>query len=172
MKYVYYTIITMDGRKIALAKTDRGLVKISFIKEIYPFLEWIEKNLPDYVIQRDDRRFDQEKRQLQEYFEGRRKNFELPIEVIAPEFYKKVYQEVRKIPYGRTSTYGEIALKIGKKNASRAVGQALNRNPLPILIPCHRVVGKNGRLVGFFAGLAVKRWLLNIERMNGKSQTI
>lgn len=169
MKYVYYTIITMDGRKIALAKTDRGLVKISFIKELFPFLEWIEENLPDHVIQYDDTKFDREKQQLQEYFEGKRKSFELPIEVIAPEFYKLVYQEVRKIPYGETATYGEIAEKIGRKKASRAVGRALNKNPLPILIPCHRVVGKNGKLVGFFAGLAVKRWLLDLERTNGKS---
>ena len=171
MKYVYYTIITLDGRKIALAKTDRGLVKISFVKEIFPFLEWLEKHLPDHVIQYDDTRFEKEKQQLTEYFEGKRKKFELTMEIIAPEFYKRVYQEVSKIPYGETATYSEIAEKIGKKKASRAVGRALNKNPLPILIPCHRVIGKNGRLFGFFAGLAVKRWLLNLEKANGKDKT-
>jgi len=169
MKYVYYSIITINNRKIALAKTDKGLVKISFIREMYPFLDWIERNLPDHEIKLDNGKFEKEKQELIEYFKGQRKSFDLPMNIIAPVFYKLVYEEVRKIPYGETATYGEIAKRIGKKNASRAVGRALNRNPLPILIPCHRVVGKGGRLTGFFAGLAVKRQLLELEKSNGKN---
>lgn len=169
MKYVYYSIITINNRKIALAKTDRGLVKISFIREIFPFLEWIEKNLPDHEIKLDSERFQREKLELFEYFNGQRKSFDLRMDIIAPGFYKRVYEEVRKIPYGETATYGEIAKRLGRKNASRAVGRALNRNPLPILIPCHRVVGKGGRLTGFFAGLAIKRQLLELEKSNGKN---
>ncbi len=171
MKYVYYSIITINNRKIALAKTDKGLVKISFIREIYPFLEWIEKNLPDHEIKFDSDKFRKEKEELIEYFSGKRKSFDLEINIIAPDFYRLVYEEVKKIPYGQTTTYGEIAKRIGKRNASRAVGRALNRNPLPILIPCHRVVGKGGRLTGFFAGLAVKRQLLELEKNNGKNPT-
>ncbi len=172
MRYVYYTIINVDGRKLALAKTDEGLVKISFIKEVFPFLEWIEENLPDHEIELRDDAFEKETAQLLEYFNGRRREFDLPIKLIASPFNRSVYEEVKKIPYGRTVTYGEIARRIGKKNATRAVGRALNQNPLPIIIPCHRVIGKNGELRGFFAGLAVKRYLLELEKMNGTNKAL
>ncbi len=172
MKYVYYTIIKVDSRKLALAKTDEGLVKISFIKEVFPFLEWIEEHLPDHEIELRDEVFERETGELLEYFNGQRKEFDIPIKLITSPFNRSVYEEVKKIPYGMTATYGEIARRIGKKNATRAVGRALNRNPLPIIIPCHRVVGKNGELRGFFAGLAVKRYLLELERSNGTSKTL
>ncbi len=172
MKYVYYTIISVDGRKLALAKTDEGLVKISFIKEVFPFLEWIEENLPDHEIELKHEAFEKETEELLEYFEGKRKVFDIPIKLITSPFNRSVYEEVKKIPYGKTVTYGEIARRIGKKNATRAVGRALNQNPLPIIIPCHRVIGKNGELRGFFAGLAVKRYLLELEKMNGTGKTL
>ncbi len=101
--------------------------------------------------------------QLTEYFAGKRTTFDIPLQMNGTEFQKKVWHELLKIPYGTTVTYGEIARRIGQPRASRAVGMACNKNCLPILIPCHRVVGKNGRLTGFSAGLDVKFGLLKLE---------
>ena len=101
--------------------------------------------------------------QLQEYFSGRRKVFDLPIRVNGTAFQKAVWNCVRHIPYGQTRTYGQIAAAVGKPRSSRAVGMANHRNPLPILIPCHRVIGSGGKLTGYAGGLAAKEFLLTLE---------
>ncbi len=101
--------------------------------------------------------------ELNEYFEGTRCTFSFPIELNGTEFQKKVWLELQTIPYGKRVTYGEIAKRIGCKNASRAVGGACNRNKILIAVPCHRVVGTKENLVGFALGLEVKRRLLVIE---------
>ena len=103
------------------------------------------------------------KKQLDEYFSRRRKVFDLPINPIGTEFQKKVWAELIKIPYGKTRTYKEIALSIGSPKAVRAVGSANNKNPIAIIIPCHRVIGSNGKLTGYSGGLDKKQKLLNIE---------
>lgn len=104
-------------------------------------------------------------KQLSEYFAGSRKTFSLPLELKGTEFQKAVWNELLKIPFGETKTYGEIAAEIGKPKASRAVGMGCNRNHIAIIIPCHRVVGKNGSLTGFAGGLDVKGKLLGHEGM-------
>ncbi len=106
------------------------------------------------------------RRQLEEYFVGRRQTFDLPLRPKGTEFQRCVWKELLQIPYGQTATYGQIAKKIGNPNAARAVGQACNANPIPIFIPCHRVVGSNSRLTGFALGLDVKSELLELEREN------
>ena len=103
------------------------------------------------------------KKQLDEYFSRRRKVFDLPINPIGTEFQKKVWAELIKIPYGKTRTYKEIALSIGSPKAVRAVGNANNKNPIAIIIPCHRVIGSNGKLIGYRGGLDKKQKLLNFE---------
>ena len=102
------------------------------------------------------------KKQLDEYFLRMRKTFDLDIKIDATPFQKDVLDEIAKIPYGKTLTYGEIASELGNKNASRAVGSACNMNPILIIIPCHRVVSKNG-LGGYSAGLENKKYLLSLE---------
>lgn len=102
--------------------------------------------------------------QLQEYFFGLRQNFYLPLAAVGTPFQQKVWQALRTIPYGQTASYAEIAARCGNPKACRAVGMANHRNPLWILIPCHRVVGKNGTLTGYACGLAVKQALLNLEK--------
>ncbi len=104
------------------------------------------------------------KTQLEEYFALQRKKFDLPLNPGGTDFQKKVWNELLKIPYGKTATYGEIAGKIGNKNACRAVGGANNKNPIPIFIPCHRVIGKSGCLTGYALGLDVKENLLKLEQ--------
>ena len=103
------------------------------------------------------------KKELLEYFEGKRRKFGIPLEVEGTEFQKKVWVEMAKIPFGETMSYGEIAEKIGCPKGARAVGLACNKNKIPIIIPCHRVVGKNGNLTGFAGGLDVKAQLLKLE---------
>lgn len=102
--------------------------------------------------------------QLAEYFAGARRDFHLPLAPAGTEFQRKVWAALLEIPYGETRSYGEIAAQIGNPKACRAVGMANNRNPLPILIPCHRVIGADGSLVGYGGGLNVKTVLLELEK--------
>jgi methylated-DNA-[protein]-cysteine S-methyltransferase len=102
-------------------------------------------------------------RQLREYFAGRRSEFELPLAPEGTEFQRTVWNRLREIPYGETISYGELAKRVGNPKASRAVGAANGQNPIPIVIPCHRVIGSNGKLTGFGGGLPVKEALLALE---------
>lgn len=112
------------------------------------------------------------KQQLNEYFEGRRQRFTLPIIIKGTAFQKKVYQALMKIPYGNTQSYADIAHAIGHQKAYRAVGSANHVNRLPIIVPCHRVIGSKGQLVGFRGGLEKKTWLLNHEQNHRGSNVI
>lgn len=104
--------------------------------------------------------------QLLEYFEGKRREFEFSYKLVGTEFQLKVWDEIIRIPYGETRTYKEIAVAIGSPNSCRAVGNAANKNPLMIVVPCHRVVGSKGQLTGYANGIDIKRTLLNIEKEN------
>ncbi len=102
--------------------------------------------------------------QVTEFLDGNRRSFDIPIYMQGTEFQKKVWQALLEIPYGETRSYGEIAGRIGCSGGARAVGQACNRNPIMIIVPCHRVIGGNGKLVGFGGGLDVKEKLLALEQ--------
>ncbi|NJD03183.1 MAG: methylated-DNA--[protein]-cysteine S-methyltransferase [Ruminiclostridium sp.] len=103
-------------------------------------------------------------RQLKSYLTGELRKFSLSLAPVGTDFMQKIWTGLCEIPYGKTATYGEIAARTGSPNASRAVGMANNRNPVPIFIPCHRVIGANGSLTGYRGGLALKRALLDLER--------
>lgn len=104
-------------------------------------------------------------KQLQQYFAGKRKSFNLPLFPCGTPFQRSVWETLQLIPFGQTLSYSELAKKMGKPNAARPVGSALGKNPIAIVIPCHRVIGKNGALVGFAAGLESKKILLNLESL-------
>lgn len=106
--------------------------------------------------------------QIEEYLAGRRRDFDIPLKLDGTVFQMSVWKALRAIPYGATATYAEIARAAGNAKAARAAGGALHRNPLAIVVPCHRVIGSNGSLTGFAGGLAIKKYLLNLERL-GKS---
>lgn len=102
--------------------------------------------------------------QLDEYFQGKRTTFSLPFKLTGTPFQLAVWKELQNIPYGKTTSYKEIAQKINKPKAYRAVGMANNKNPLPIIIPCHRVIGSNRKLIGYAGGLKLKNYLLELEK--------
>lgn len=102
--------------------------------------------------------------QLDEYFQGKRTVFSLPFKLTGTPFQLAVWKKLQNIPYGQTTSYKEIAQKINKPKAYRAVGMANNKNPLPIIIPCHRVIGSNGKLIGYAGGLKLKNYLLELEK--------
>jgi methylated-DNA-[protein]-cysteine S-methyltransferase len=106
-------------------------------------------------------------RQLEEYFQGARREFDLPLRLEGTDFQRRAWRNLLEIPYGKTRSYGEQAQRIGNPKASRAVGLANGRNPIPIVVPCHRVIGAHGSLTGFGGGIARKRWLLAHENQHG-----
>jgi methylated-DNA-[protein]-cysteine S-methyltransferase len=116
---------------------------------------------------RTERGFEPAERQLAEYFAGKRTEFELETSVVGDEFQRQVWKLIDRIPYGRTTTYGEMARELGDAVQAREVGNAVGRNPLSIVVPCHRVVGKEGQLTGYAGGLERKRTLLELEGAKG-----
>ena len=110
------------------------------------------------------RRTDTVRRELDEYFAGTRRDFDLETDLSAvPEFHRQVLRELALVPFGEVTTYGAFAAKVGKPSAARAIGGAMNRNPIPIVLPCHRVIGANGSLTGYAGGLDRKVQLLRLE---------
>jgi methylated-DNA-[protein]-cysteine S-methyltransferase len=106
---------------------------------------------------------DDVRRELDEYFEGKRREFDLPLDLRVAPFHADVLAQLARVPYGQTETYGALAAKAGRPKAARAVGTVMNRNPIPIVLPCHRIVGANGSLTGYAGGLDVKLQLLQLE---------
>ena len=148
--YLYKTEIG----KITIVEEDNKIINVYFDSEDTPK----DINICETNILKEAGR------QLQEYFLGVRTKFELQLNPKGTDFMKDVWSALEKIPYGETKTYGEIAKIIGKDKAYRAVGLANNRNPIPIFIPCHRVIGANGKLVGYAGGLDIKKQLLELEK--------
>ena len=125
---------------------------------------WLPGTLPDLRVRGEETPLLRAAREeLLAYFAGERRDFDLPLAPAGTDFQRAVWEALRAIPYGQTRTYGEIAAAVGRPKAVRAVGQANHVNPLPIFIPCHRVVGKGGALTGYAGGLDLKRALLALE---------
>lgn len=118
---------------------------------------------PEVFGTRSERGFEQAQRQLSEYLAGERSEFELTTTVAGEDFQRRVWALIDRIPYGQTTTYGEMAQELGDPALAREVGAAVGRNPLSIVVPCHRVVGKDGKLTGYAGGLERKRFLLELE---------
>lgn len=127
---------------------------------------------PERGWEQQEATFGEVKQQLTEYFDGRRTEFELELAPTGTEFQLKVLDALTEIPFGETRSYQDIAISIGRPKAVRAVGAANGRNPLPIVIPCHRVIGANGSLTGFGGGLPAKTWLLEHEGAMPQQQTV
>ena len=151
MKYYHYYESPIG--KLVIVHNDRGITNLYLAH-----LLQIEN-----AIQEETDLIKEAVKQLDEYFNGLRQSFDLPLAPAGTHFQQKVWQTLRNIPCGKTYSYKQIAEQIGSPKASRAIGMANNKNPILLLIPCHRVIGANGKLIGFAAGLEVKKYLLTLE---------
>lgn len=141
-------LLAGDGEALQLIAFPEGAMRKS------PEPDWTYTEAP----------FAETRQQLVEYFAGKRKHFDLPLQPDGTAFQLTVLEELKNIPYGATASYGDVARRIGRPQAARAVGAANGRNPLPIVIPCHRVIGSDGGLTGFGGGIETKKALLELER--------
>jgi len=155
---LYFAPDTIEGIKLEIIISSNG------IREILINKNSDSKNFPQITqASPNDPKVVNVFKQLKEYFNRHRKEFDLPLELLGTEFQKKVWNELKKIPYGETISYGDLANRMGDKNLMRAVAAANGANPIPIIIPCHRVIGSDGSLTGYGGGLDVKQKLLELE---------
>ena len=148
---IYQKIIKTPIGDICILEENNKIIGLTLDNEKYCYTE------------KNTEILNETEKQLNEYFWGKRKKFNVPINPKGTEFQKQVWNELLKIPYGQTVTYKRIAQKIEKPNAARAVGMANHNNPIAIIVPCHRVVGSNSKLVGYAFGLEKKQFLLDLE---------
>ena len=182
---MFYKIYDFEIGKLAICEENEKIVRVQFLHnnnevDIKLIKEKKNKNgVSKEIVQNDNIWLDKKsymlketdlinntRKQLDEYFAGNRKQFDIPIKLEGTDFQIKVWKELLKIPYGETCSYLDIAKRIGNPKASRAVGMANNKNKIIIIVPCHRVIGSNKKLVGYACGLDVKEKLLELEREN------
>jgi methylated-DNA-[protein]-cysteine S-methyltransferase len=155
---VRFDLVDSPVGPLYVAATERGVCRISFSPE-----HGEASVVHDFGTRILRAPLDEVRRELDEYFDGRRQAFDLALDLRVAPFYADVLRELATVPYGSTTTYGTLARQAGRPSAARAVGTVMNRNPVPIVLPCHRVVGANGALTGYAGGLEVKRRLLQLE---------
>jgi methylated-DNA-[protein]-cysteine S-methyltransferase len=155
---VRYDVVDSPVGVLHVAATDRGLCRISYWGE-----GWEDTLARQFGVRVLRSPLENVRRELDEYFEGKRREFDLPLDLRVAPFHADVLRELARVPYGHTETYGALAARAGRPRAARAVGTVMNRNPIPIVLPCHRIVGANGALTGYAGGLDVKRHLLQLE---------
>ena len=165
MLNVYYESTKIG--KLLVAEQKNKIVYIGFPgKEMMKKLTVFSRKNNFVINLNKTKTIDKAFNEIKEYFNGGRKEFSIPIKLLGTDLQIKVWKVVAAIPFGEISTYGDIARKIGGKEYARVVGNAMAANPIPIVIPCHRIIGKKGNLGGFGGGLPLKRYLLDLEREN------
>jgi methylated-DNA-[protein]-cysteine S-methyltransferase len=158
-----YDVIESELGPLLAAVTDHGLARIAYDPDPERELETLAR-LAGPRVMRAPRALDETRRELDDYFAGKRTAFDLQLDLRGVTgFTRDVLSELGKVPYGQTATYGELAERAGNARAARAVGMVMNRNPIPIVLPCHRIVGSSGQLVGYGGGLERKEHLLRLE---------
>ena len=155
MKYVK-ELETKLGR-ISIVEEDGEIIRVLLNQRI-------DKEFCNGFRSKETKILKEAAKQLEEYLDRKRKKFDLPLKLEGTDFMKKVWRALQEIPYGETRTYKQIAEMVGNPKAVRAVGMANNKNKVPIIIPCYRVIGSNGRLIGYALGLEKKQWLLDLEK--------
>ena len=164
---MYFEIFSSPVGPLLLLGEDSGLTRVSFLKNrnTKPFIDPNWRRRPDFFLK--------VQKQLDEYFAGQRREFNVELDLGIPEtsFSAQVWRELQKIPYGETRSYRDVANSIGREKAFRAVGQANHRNPIAIIVPCHRVIGSDGTLTGFGGGLDTKKFLLDMESRISRATT-
>lgn len=175
-KSVVYTTMPSPLGALTVARTETGLCYIGFgdsTKNLMSLRLWSQRWLQqDEIVRVTDGSLDDVIAELHEYFAGRRQQFTVDLDLYGTPFQKMVWLELLKIPYGETRSYKDIALAIDTPKAVRAIGGANHNNPIPIIIPCHRVIGSNGSLVGYGGGLSIKEHLLALESQHRISEAL
>lgn len=163
---IHYTTINIQDYQLTLYKTKHGLTLIETdIDRANHFADyWLKKRFNHFQLIQNDQLFVAETEQLVKYFAGELKTFDFAIDQKGTDFQKTVWCYLQDIPYGETLSYSELARRMNRPTATRAVSRAIGQNPLLIVVPCHRVIGKSNKLTGFRSGLALKQALLNIEK--------
>jgi methylated-DNA-[protein]-cysteine S-methyltransferase len=160
---VFYDVTDSPVGPLFVALSDRGLCRIAFDPKPERQVEELTRIFGARVL-RTPSALDHVRRELDEYFEGRRQSFDLPVDLRGrADFTRVVLKRLAQVPFGQVTTYGQLAARAGRPRAARAVGTVMNRNPIPIVLPCHRVIGASGDLVGYGGGLDRKRKLLDLE---------
>ncbi len=152
----------MPGLYSQSLETPIGLLQIVFTDSALRAIHFSEQ--PQTAHPGNSELLSEAIRQLQQYFSGERQQFDLPLDMQGTPFQKSVWQALQAVPFGKTASYKDIAVAIGNPKAVRAVGLANKRNPIPIIVPCHRIIGSNGKLTGYAGGLWRKEYLLNLEQ--------
>lgn len=165
---LYISFLESRFGLLGIASSAKGLVRISFpLRSEDSFRRRLAREYPGSKLSDGRRKNRDAAGQISRFLEGKLREFDLPLDLRGSPFRRRVLAAVGKIPYGCTASYGEIARRAGSPKGARATGQAVGANPLPIIIPCHRVIGSNGALVGFGLGLPMKRRLLELEWSSG-----
>jgi len=160
---VAYDVVDSPIGPLLVATSDAGVCRIEFDAEPARDEEVLARAFGARVL-RAPRAVDRARRELDEYFEGRRRDFDLELDLRpVADFHRTVLERLAEVPYGQVTTYGTLAARAGRPRAARAVGTVMNRNPIPIVLPCHRVIGASGKLVGYGGGLDRKVALLELE---------
>jgi methylated-DNA-[protein]-cysteine S-methyltransferase len=155
---VFYAAAEFDSIPVIVFSTHNGIRKLIF-KQLPPS----RLKINPLMLQKDDPLMFGAFEQLEDYFDLKLKTFSLPFDIIGTEFQQSVWAEIKKIPFGRTKSYKEIGEAMGHTGSYQAIGNAVGANPIPIIIPCHRVIGHSGQLTGYSGGLKIKKKLLEIE---------
>ncbi|PGZ96913.1 cysteine methyltransferase [Bacillus pseudomycoides] len=162
---IYWTLFIYGKWSMYIAATSKGLCYVGSPNQAFEELSnWAKKRLPQYTFVQDEQKLQSYVDELIEYLKGQRTTFSCPIHIIGTPFQLTVWNALCDIPYGQTYSYSDIAELIQKPKSVRAVGTAIGTNPVLIVIPCHRVIGKNGKLTGFRGGLEMKKQLLMHEK--------
>lgn len=156
--------IPTDAGRFGAVVTPQGLARLTFPDEPFDWChDWVRRWEPGAAVVADGPGLAPVSSQLQAYFRGTLRSFDMPLDMRGTPFQREVWQALTAIPFGETRSYGQIAAQIGRPKAVRAVGAANGANPVPIIVPCHRVIGSNGKLTGYAGGLALKQQLLALE---------
>lgn len=166
MEPIYWTTLMNDAWPLIIAATDKGLCFVGSVQgTITELKQWQQKKMPKATLVENSLKLKLYEEELLLYINGEKESFQATLDLIGTPFQLQVWQALQQIPYGQTCAYIDIANRINNPRAVRAVGLAIGANPVAVIVPCHRVIGKNGRLVGYRGGLDMKKKLLQIEQI-------
>lgn len=169
METVYWSTFQLAGKEIVFAMIEETLCYVgSFLDGEEEMKAWALKHIGKVDFLRDDTKLKKVRQQFEDYIHGERRQFDIPLKFFGTPFQQEVWLELLQIHYGESVSYSEVAERIGRKSAVRAVANAIGKNHLPIVVPCHRVLGKDGSLTGYSGGLEMKKTLLTIEKIHCK----